>query len=368
MAPDDSAAMREALALAWRAVGTTSPNPPVGCVILDPAGQVVGTGYTQPPGGAHAEVMALREAGTRAAGGTAVVALEPCAHTGRTGPCVEALLAAGLARVVYATADPNPTAAGGASRLRAAGVEVTGGVLQAEAEQGALEPWLTATRLGRPFVTWKYAATLDGRTAAADGTSQWITGEPARADVHVLRGTVDAIVAGAGTVLADDPHLTVRAADGTLAARQPLRVVLDRRGRVPASARVRDDAAETLVLDLPDPAAVLDLLHARGVRHVLLEGGATLAGAFVHAGVVDRVVGYLAPLLFGAGRAALEDAGITTLRDALRLRIDDVTQLGRDLRVTARPERLGQQSERPEGRARPEGPGRPGDRVPGTEA
>jgi diaminohydroxyphosphoribosylaminopyrimidine deaminase / 5-amino-6-(5-phosphoribosylamino)uracil reductase len=331
--------MRRALDLAWQAAGTTSPNPPVGCVVLDRRGEPAGEGYTHPPGGPHAEVVALHAAGGRARGGTAVVTLEPCAHVGRTGPCVDALVAAGVARVVFAVVDPNPPAAGGAGRLRAAGVEVVGGVLRDEAERGALEPWLLAVRLARPFVTWKYAATLDGRSAAADGTSQWITGPEARADVHRLRATVDAVLAGSGTVLADDPHLTVRSEDGALAARQPLRVVLDRRGRVPETARVRDGAAPTLLLDAPDPAAALRVLHERGVRHVLLEGGAVLAGAFVRAGLVDRVVGYVAPALLGAGRAALEDAGIATIGAALRLRLDDVTRIGRDLRLTARPMR-----------------------------
>lgn len=332
------AAMRRALALGWRAAGTTSPNPPVGCVVLDRQGEPVGEGYTQPPGGPHAEVAALWSAGALARGGTAVVTLEPCAHVGRTGPCVDALIAAGIARVVYAVPDPNPVAAGGADRLRAAGVDVVGDVLRHDAERGALEPWLLAVRLARPFVTWKYAATLDGRSAAADGTSQWITGPQARADVHRLRGTVDAIMAGSGTILADDPHLTVRV-DGALAARQPLRVVLDRRGRVPKTARVCDAAAETLLLDSPDPSTALTALYDRNVRHLLLEGGATLAGAFVRAGLVDRVIAYVAPALLGAGRAALKDAGIATIGDALRLRLDDVTRIGRDVRLTARPMR-----------------------------
>lgn len=346
----DRAAMRRALELAWLAAGSTSPNPPVGCVVLDRYGEVAGEGYTNPPGGPHAEVVALGRAGTRAAGGTAVVTLEPCAHTGRTGPCVDALLAAGVARVVYAVADPNPVAAGGADRLRAAGVRVRDGLSRREAELGAAEAWLTATRLGRPFVTWKYAATLDGRIAAVDGTSQWITGKQARADAHRLRGTVDAVLVGSGTVLADDPHLTTRGADGSLAARQPLRVVLDRRGRVPRSARVLDGAAETVVLDLPDPVSVCRVLHERGVRHVLLEGGGILAGAFVRAGLVDRVVGYLAPALLGAGSAVLTDAGIDTMGAALRLRLDEVGQFGTDLRLVARPVRV-------------EADGRPADRT-----
>jgi diaminohydroxyphosphoribosylaminopyrimidine deaminase/5-amino-6-(5-phosphoribosylamino)uracil reductase len=281
-------------------------------------------------------VVALAAAGIRAKGGTAVVTLEPCAHTGRTGPCAAALVAAGIARVVYAVDDPNPEAAGGADKLRAAGIEVLGGVSATEAADGALRPWLHAIRTGRPYVTWKYASTLDGRVAAADLTSQWITAPAARADVHKLRGLVDAIVVGSGTVLADDPHLTVRDAD-LLARHQPLRVVLDRRHRVPEDARVLDGAAETLLLDTAAPQFALKGLYDRGVRHVLLEGGPTLAGAFVEARCVDEVVAYLAPLLLGAGPTALGDAGIGTLADAATLEIETVSRLGPDIRIVARP-------------------------------
>ncbi|HSV68329.1 MAG TPA: bifunctional diaminohydroxyphosphoribosylaminopyrimidine deaminase/5-amino-6-(5-phosphoribosylamino)uracil reductase RibD [Mycobacteriales bacterium] len=335
--PAELAALRRALDLGRAALGRTSPNPPVGCVVLDPAGQPVGEGHTRPPGDAHAEVVALRQAGRRARGGTAVVTLEPCDHTGRTGPCTRALVAAGIARVVYAVPDPNPLAGGGADTLRAAGVEVLAGPLRPEAERGALEAWLASVRLGRPFVTWKYAATLDGRVAAADRSSRWVTSPQARADVHRLRAEVDAVVAGSGTVLADDPALTVRDPDGRLADRQPLRVVLDRRGRVPRTARVFDDAAPTLLLDAPEPAAALAELGGRGVVSVLVEGGPTLAGGFVAAGCVDRVVCYLAPALLGTGPPALGAAGVTTIAGALRLRLDDVTPLGPDLRLTARP-------------------------------
>jgi diaminohydroxyphosphoribosylaminopyrimidine deaminase/5-amino-6-(5-phosphoribosylamino)uracil reductase len=333
----ERAAMRLALALGSAALGSTSPNPPVGCVLLDRAGAVVGQGHTSPAGGPHAEVVALTAAGPAAAGGTAVVTLEPCDHTGRTGPCTRALLAAGVARVVYAVPDPTPLAAGGAARLAAAGVDVAAGLLREDAERGALEPWLGSVRAGRPFVTWKYAATLDGRVAAADGTSRWITGPDARADVHRLRAEVDAVLAGSGTVLADDPQLTARRPDGGPAARQPLRVVLDRGRRVPPTARVFDDAAPTLVLDSPDPAAALAALAGRGVVSVLLEGGPTLAGAFVAAGCVDRVIGYVAPALLGAGPQALGGAGIGTIAGARRLRLDDLKLIGTDLRLTARP-------------------------------
>ncbi|MFI6082022.1 bifunctional diaminohydroxyphosphoribosylaminopyrimidine deaminase/5-amino-6-(5-phosphoribosylamino)uracil reductase RibD [Streptomyces sp. NPDC051217] len=357
--------MRRAIELAARALGATSPNPVVGCVILDAAGALAGEGLHQRAGGPHAEIHALREAGDRAAGGTAYVTLEPCDHTGRTGPCAQALIRAGVARVVYAVGDPNPQATGGADTLRAAGVHVEQGLLAEEAEAGNAA-WLTSVRLGRPHVLWKYAATLDGRIAAADATSRWITSAESRADVHRLRAEADAVVVGSGTARADDPHLAVRDVAGAV---QPLRVVIDTEATaVRPGARVLDGTAPTLIAVAEDadtthlkaagpggepvdvvrlpraerglsvPALLADL-HARGVRSVLLEGGPTLAGAFVAAGAVDKVVGYLAPVLLGAGPAALGDAGITTLARALRLRMTETVRVGPDLRITATPGR-----------------------------
>ena len=346
-------AMRRAVELSRAVLGTTSPNPPVGAVGLDEAGGVVGTGATQPPGGPHAEVVALRAAGGRARGGTAVVTLEPCRHTGRTGPCTSALLEAGIARVVVACSDPTSTAGGGADELRRAGVDVELGALADEVALGPLEAWLTSRGTGRPFVTWKYAATLDGRSAAADGTSRWVTGEHSRADVHRLRGEADAVVAGVGTVLADDPLLSTRPDPG----HQPLRVVVDSTGRTPLTARalsgsrpaavaVRDDVAEGTYPDqvpLPgdddgrvDLRALLAALQQRDVVSVLLEGGPTLAGAFVRDGLVDRVVGYVAPALLGDGPTALSGAGVGTISELHRLRLDDVTRTGDDVRLTMR--------------------------------
>ena len=340
----EDAAMRRAVARAARGQGTTNPNPMVGCVILDALGRIVGEGWHEVAGGPHAEVNALAAAGSRARGGTAVVTLEPCNHTGRTGPCAQGLIAAGVARVVVAVDDPNPAASGGADTLRAAGVHVETGVRRAEAEAGNIA-WLTAVRRARPYLIWKYAATLDGRSAAADGTSKWITSAEARADVHVLRGTADAIIAGIGTVLADDPQLTVRRPDGANAGRRPLRVVVDSAGRTPASARVRDGAAPTWVVTGADVGtdrdgrvdlcAVLRELYGRGVRTALLEGGPTLAGGFLAAGLVDRVVGYVAPKLLGDGRAALAGAGVPTITEAIDLDLIDVTRVGPDLRFTA---------------------------------
>jgi diaminohydroxyphosphoribosylaminopyrimidine deaminase/5-amino-6-(5-phosphoribosylamino)uracil reductase len=356
-------AMRRAVALSARALGATAPNPVVGCVILDASGAVAGEGWHRKAGGPHAEVHALLDAGERARGGTALVTLEPCNHTGRTGPCAQALIEAGVARVVYAVADPDPSASGGAQTLRAAGVEVAGGLLAAEAE-AVNTAWLTSVRKGRPYVRWKYAATLDGRIAAADGSSRWISSPQSRADVHRLRAEADAVVVGSGTLLADDPHLAVRGIEGAV---QPLRVVVDTKARITPGARVLDDTAPTLVavgqdaatghlpgvdiVRLPydrsggdgrggkglDVTALLAELHLRGVRSVLLEGGPTLAGAFVAAGAVDAVTGYLAPALLGAGPAALGSAGITTIADALRLDVTDVARVGPDLRVTAVP-------------------------------
>ncbi|MFL6055935.1 MAG: bifunctional diaminohydroxyphosphoribosylaminopyrimidine deaminase/5-amino-6-(5-phosphoribosylamino)uracil reductase RibD [Actinoallomurus sp.] len=358
--PAQERAMRRALALAARARGETSPNPVVGCVVLDAAGEVAGEGYHAYAGGPHAEVVALREAADRARGGTLVVTLEPCDHEGRTGPCTRAIIDAGVQRVVYAVADPDPVAGGGARRLTDAGIEVEEGLLAAEAERGNAE-WLTYTRLNRPHVTWKFAATLDGRSAAADGTSQWITGPEARHDVHELRARCDAIIAGSGTVLADDPRLTVRGVqrhDHRRTPRKPLRVIVDTRARTPLTSRVLDDEAPTLiavaedadtaalesrtaVVRLPradggvDLAALLKELCDRQIVSVLLEGGPTLAGSFLAAGLVDRIVAYLAPTLLGAGPAALGDAGVGTLAEACHLEIDDVTRIGADLRVTA---------------------------------
>jgi diaminohydroxyphosphoribosylaminopyrimidine deaminase/5-amino-6-(5-phosphoribosylamino)uracil reductase len=333
----EQAAMRRAIELARRGLGTVSPNPVVGCVVLDEAGEIAGQGWHVFAGGPHAEVVALREAGERARRGTAVVTLEPCSHIGRTGACTTALLRAGVSRVVYAVDDPDPVAAGGANVLRATGVEVASGLLRAEAER-VNEAWLHSVRRGRPFVIWKYGASLDGQIAAADGTSRWITGEQARRDAHRLRAEVDAIAVGVGTVLADDPLLTVRpTAPEPAPARQPIRVVFDRSGRTPPTAKVCDDSAETVITAEP-PEKVLAILHSRGVVSVLLEGGPTLAGAFWDDGLIDKVVGYVSPVLLGSGRyPALRSEAIATITAAPRLVLDDVTRFGADVRLTSYP-------------------------------
>jgi diaminohydroxyphosphoribosylaminopyrimidine deaminase/5-amino-6-(5-phosphoribosylamino)uracil reductase len=340
------AAMRRAITLASRATATTLPNPVVGCVLLAPDGRIVAEGWHEHPGGPHAEVIALAQAGAEARGSTAVVTLEPCAHHGRTGPCADALLAAGVKRVLIAVPDPSKAAAGGAERLRAGGVDVEIGLLEDEATAGN-EPWLVATRRERPYVTWKLAASLDGRVAAADGSSRWITGEEARLDGHRLRAEVDTMLVGVGTVLADDPQLTARDEHGRALERQPLRVVLDSAGRTPRTARVRDRSARTWIATAAelgtdgagrvDLTALMQRLYEKDRRHVLLEGGPRLAGAMIEAGLVDRVIAYLAPALLGAGPNALDSAGITTIAEAWRLEFVDVRRVGSDVRVLARP-------------------------------
>jgi diaminohydroxyphosphoribosylaminopyrimidine deaminase/5-amino-6-(5-phosphoribosylamino)uracil reductase len=328
------AAMALAVEQAGRVKGSTYPNPPVGAVILDADGEVAGVGATQPTGGAHAEVMALRRAGRRAAGGTAVVALEPCNHHGRTPPCVDALLAAEISAVVYAVADPNPVAAGGAVRLGESGVSVTAGVLGDVVAGGVLREWLHKQRTGTPHVTWKFATSVDGRSAAADGSSQWITSEAARADVHRHRAVADAIVVGTGTVFVDDPVLTARRPDGSLAERQPLRVVVGER-EISSDARVLNDDSRTMVIRTRDPHEVLKALSDR--TDVILEGGPTLAGAFLRAGVIDRILAYVAPILLGGPVTAVDDVGVLSIAHAQRWQFDGITPMGPDVLLSLVP-------------------------------
>jgi diaminohydroxyphosphoribosylaminopyrimidine deaminase/5-amino-6-(5-phosphoribosylamino)uracil reductase len=314
--------MASAIAAAHAVRRTTAPNPWVGAVVLTPSGASF-AGATQPPGGPHAEVVALAAAGSDAAGSTLYVTLEPCSHHGRTPPCADAVLSAGVTRVVVGIEDPDPHVAGqGIARLRAAGLRVDVGVAADEIER-QLAPYLTHRRTGRPWVTLKLAATLDGRTAAADGSSRWITGPEARADAHALRAEHDAVVVGAGTIRADDPWLTVRDASGP----DPLRVVL---GDVPADARVQP----ALSLSGPLPT-VLDELGTRGVLSVLVEGGPTVAAAFHRLGLVDRYVIYLAPAMMGGddGVPLLAGPGAPTIGEIWRGQILDVRRVGDDLRV-----------------------------------
>lgn len=334
MATDaELAAMQRARELAVSVTLADGPNPRVGCVILSPDGRVLGEGAHHGAGTPHAEAVALAAAGEEARGGTAVVSLEPCHHTGRTGPCTGALLAAGIRRVVYGQDDPHARAAGGSPALRAAGVDVEGDV-EGDLAADLNRAWTFAVTRGRPFVTVKMAATLDGRVAAADGTSRWITGEDARRDVHRLRSQCDAVLVGTATVALDDPVLTVRDVTVPLGG-QPLRVVVGRRD-IPDAARILDGEAETLHLRTHDVGAVLSALTQREIRHVLVEGGPTLVAAFFDAGSVDEVVWYVAPALLGSGPAALSDLGITTIDKVLRLRDVSVVQIGMDARISGR--------------------------------
>jgi diaminohydroxyphosphoribosylaminopyrimidine deaminase/5-amino-6-(5-phosphoribosylamino)uracil reductase len=339
MASDvEVAAMRRALDAAG-ATERTLPNPRVGCVLLAADGSEIAVGAHHGAGTPHAEVDALTQAGERARGATAVVTLEPCNHTGRTGPCAQALIEAGVARVVFAQIDPDRTASGGASTLRGAGIDVEAGVMAEEATDLNVE-WTFAVTAGRPFVTWKYAATLDGLSAAPDGTSKWITSEQARRDVQTFRAGADAIVAGTGAVLADDPRLTVRdERDMPLPFdRQPLRVVVGE-STIPNYFRVFDRVAPTLLIQSRDPATVLAKLVDNGIRHIWLEGGPRLAGAFWNAGVIDRIIGYMAPAMLGSGRAALEGEA-TTLADLRPIQIEDLTMVGPDIRIIGTPGRM----------------------------
>ena len=361
----DTALMQQALALATQAVGLTDPNPRVGCVITAADGRVIGRGHTQEAGGPHAEVMALRDAianGEPLAGATAYVTLEPCAHHGRTPPCCDALVQAGITRVLSAITDPNPLVAGqGLGRLRAAGVDVVAldaGPLQ----QQALElniGFFSRMQRGTPWVRLKAAVSLDGRTALLNGASQWITGEAARSDGHAFRRRAGAVLTGVGTVLGDNPRLDVRLVP---TARQPLRVIVDSALRTPPAARLLDAPGSTLVYaahDLPQPrallqergaevvllpgtggrvdlAAVLRDLGARGINELHVEAGQVLNGAFVQAGLVDEVLVYIAPLLLGPGRDLAGFGPLQQLQQAQRLRFVEVSPVGADLRVIAR--------------------------------
>lgn len=323
---DDHQAMRAAMALAASVRTRTSPNPWVGAVVLDADGESVGHGATEPPGGRHAEVTALDEAGDRALGGTIVVTLEPCSHHGRTPPCTDALLASGVTRVVVGTLDPDPRVAGrGVEALRSAGLDVVVGVLGDEITE-QLAPYLHHRRTGRPYVVCKLAATLDGATAAPDGTSKWITGEAARTDAHLLRAESDAILVGAGTVRTDDPSLTVRLVEGP----DPVRVVL---GTAPPGARVHPCLQWTPADG--DLVSLLDRLGAAGALQLMVEGGATVVRSFHEAGLIDRYVVYLAPAIAG-GRDAhplIDGPTVPTIDELWRGRLVDVRRVGDDVRI-----------------------------------
>ena len=367
--------MNEALALAHQAIGLSEPNPRVGCVITAPDGRVLGRGHTQQAGASHAEVMALRDLQSRgesARGATVHVTLEPCSHYGRTPPCCDALIDAGVARVVMAVEDPNPLVAGqGAARLRAAGIEVIAGALggaltEAQADALAHESrelnigFFSRMQRGRPWVRLKAAISLDGRTALENGASQWITGAPARTDGHAWRKRAGAVLTGVGTVRDDDPRLDVRL---VTTAHQPLRVVIDSKLDTPASARIlappgrvlvyaaQADAQRSTALTergaevalMPgatgkvDLARVLADLAARGINELHVEAGHKLNGSFVREGLVDEFLIYIAPRLLGTGRELAAFGPLQALSDSVTLRFVSVTPVGDDLRIIARP-------------------------------
>lgn len=329
-------AMRRAIELSRRGPANGA-NPRVGCVILDAAGRVIAEGWHRGRGTAHAEVAALDDLADRslAVGATAVVTLEPCNHTGATGPCSEALIDAGVGRVVYAVADPGASSSGGGDRLRAAGIDVETGLLADEAEAN-IRPWLIAMRRGTPFVTVKWASSLDGRAAAADGTSRWITGPSARADVHRRRAEAGAIAVGTGTVFSDDPSLTARDPDGKELSEQPIPVIVGRRS-VPRDSRVLAHPAGVIEYPSRDLRGLLQMLAERDIRHVFVEGGPALASAFLAAGLADDVLVYIAPTLLGGPLTAITDLGVRTISEQARMRFDHIELLGDDVLLVARP-------------------------------
>lgn len=355
---NDHAMTASALRLAERGACTTKPNPMVGCVIAH-GDAVVGEGWHQRQGGPHAEVFALEQAGDRARGATAYVTLEPCAHTGSTGPCADALIAAGVARVVAAMRDPFPQVDGaGFATLRQAGIAVDSGLMEAQA-RALNRGFLSRIERGRPWIRIKLAMSLDGRTALANGDSKWISGEASRADVHRWRARSGAILTGSGTVLADDPLLTVRLDDATEFV-APLRVVIDPGLATVARGRVRNGDAPTLYLHAPDAKpprdlaaehmavavregradleAVLSLLAARGINEVQVEAGATLASAFMRAGLVDELLLYVAPVLLGErARPLFDGMGIDVMADRLQLTVVETRRIGSDTRLLLRP-------------------------------
>lgn len=324
-------AMERAVALAQRGPAH-GPNPRVGCVILDAHGAVLGEGWHRGAGTAHAEVAAIADARSRGIdvrGGTAVVTLEPCAHTGRTGPCVDALTEAGVAAVHYAVADPGSTSGGGAAVLASRGIPAA--LFEDPGATAVTHRWLTAMRLGRPYVIAKWAATLDGRMAAADGTSFWITGEQAREHAHSVRAEVDAIAVGTGTVLTDDPSLSARPG-GEESGHQPLRVVIGRT-ETPGKKVWRDGHA--IAVESHDPRDALATLWERETRTLVVEGGPTVLSAFLREGLVDEIHAYIAPALLGAGPSVVADLGIGTMAEALRGQHVNFQPLGADMLISA---------------------------------
>jgi len=324
--------MQRAIALSENALVRTAPNPIVGAVIVATDGSVIAEGFhDRHKSPDHAEVVALKIAGEKARGATMYVTLEPCNHTGTTPPCTQAIIDAGIKSVVYAVADPNTVAAGGAATLKAAGIEVVAGVGADEATHSN-RAWLTKIIKGRPFITWKVAATLDGKVAAVDGTSKWITNEASRADVQKVRRSVDAIMVGTQTVIADDPHLVPR--DGSVAS-NPLRIVCGTQ-ELPKGAHVFDDAAPTKVIASKDLKVIAAELLATGVNHILLESGPTLATAMLKAGMLDELMMYQGASLLGAGKSFVADLGVLTIQNAMSMQRISTETFGDDVKSVYR--------------------------------
>jgi diaminohydroxyphosphoribosylaminopyrimidine deaminase/5-amino-6-(5-phosphoribosylamino)uracil reductase len=314
---EHTVAMQRAIALAEKGLGKTAPNPIVGAVIIDAAGTVVGEGFHDRVNSPdHAEVVAVKAAGASTKGATIVVTLEPCNHTGSTGPCVQAIIAAGITTVVFAVTDPNESAAGGAAALRAAGIIVIEGVLKDEAAFSN-RAWLMKIRKNRPFFTWKVAATLDGKVAAADGTSKWISNETSRADVQVLRRQADAILVGTNTVIADDPHLIPRGDFAGYGA-NPIRVICGEQ-TLPTAAKVFDNAADTVVVASKDLDVLVENLNELGVNHVFVEAGPTLGSAMLDHCLLDELIMYQAPSLLGSGKQFFLFDYPSTISNQMRL-------------------------------------------------
>jgi len=337
----EAAAMVRALELATRGP-MTGANPQVGCVLLDSTGVTLAEGWHEGSGTPHAEIVALdalKASGREATGVTAVVTLEPCAHTGKTGPCAQALIDAGVTRVVYAVSDPGQDSGGGAQTLHHAGIDVMGG-LEEHAGHALIERWHTATGRGVPWVTLKWAMSWDGRAAANDGTSQWITGSGVREQVHLDRSAHDVIVVGTNTVLVDDPSLSARTPEGALAESQPMAVVIGER-EIPVDAKVRSHPGGFLHHPSHDISALLRKLFAQGIRSVYVEGGPTLASAFVAGDLVDEFHITVGPLLLGGGHTALTDVGVDSMSSARHLNLTSVTRVEDDVIVIARPTKEG---------------------------
>jgi diaminohydroxyphosphoribosylaminopyrimidine deaminase/5-amino-6-(5-phosphoribosylamino)uracil reductase len=319
------AAMARAIDSARLGLGKTYPNPIVGAVITSATGELISEGFHQ--GGDHAEVIAIKAAQAKTVGATLYVTLEPCNHHGKTPPCVDAIIKSGIKKVIYAVSDPNPVATGGAERLRQAGIEIQAGVeeVQARLENRA---WLTKVELGRPRITWKIASTMDGKVAASDGSSKWITGEVAREDVAHMRSQVDAIVTSTATVAADDPLMTSKGQ-----GRNPVRIVMGEKP-VNSNSQILNGDAETVIINSRDTKELINLANQRGFNQLLIESGPTFGTALLSEGLIDEIVLFQAPTILGSGMPSIGDLGISNLSGRLDFEISEVEILGADLKIT----------------------------------